>query len=203
MGLWDGIKKMAGDVVNEAANSTAEFFSGKANEMADDLKNKMASLINFDDALEKLDEAQQTCERDISPLIDFVQNLKNYVAEGKGKVDDFVGNVNVENLYKTVEFVDELPIPGIDLICKSLKLILRLIKPSLKNNNALPAPNSSDASTSDNERKINDMIEMAMEDGVMTPEEKEFILKKAEALGLDVDMVELKIMKRSRRIKEG
>lgn len=27
--------------------------------------------------------------------------------------------------------------------------------------------------------------------------------KKAEALGLDVDMVELKIMKRSRRIKEG
>lgn len=42
-----------------------------------------------------------------------------------------------------------------------------------------------------------------MEDGVMTPEEKEFILKKAEALGLDVDMVELKIMKRSRRIKEG
>lgn len=216
---WDAIKKKSIDMLDEVSNSSEilsdirKSVSEKVGAPSDPVeksdssindflsrktKDALASVIDFDDALEKLDTAQQMSEQDISPLVDFVKNLKSFVEEEMGTFDDFISNISAETLYKMVDKADELPVPGLDLVCKSLRLILKIIKPSLKSTNTQNFSNCSVDLASDNEQKINRMIDLVMEDGVMTLEEKEFILKKADALGLDVDMVELKIMKRSR-----
>lgn len=51
--------------------------------------------------------------------------------------------------------------------------------------------------------KIETLIEIAMEDGILTPEEEAFILSKTEKLGLDPDVVELKLMSLKKENADG
>ena len=85
----------AGQVFDSVADSTSSMvdsLSSKSSEVMDDFLRLMATefydIINkfdFDGALEKLNEVQASGERDISPLIDFVNNLKAFAEEGKKK----------------------------------------------------------------------------------------------------------------------
>lgn len=116
-------------------------------------------------------------------------------------VDDikhFVNNVDIDNLIDILDFVQDVPIPGIEFICKLLKYILKLLKPFQNKiqESSSPSVGLSDSAASplsEAEKKINMMINLAFEDGVITSAEKNFILMKAVELGLDREIVELKL----------
>lgn len=119
MGFFDGLSKKAGELydsaaeisknvtekagdlygsVAESAESTYNFLSSKGGEAAEGIQNLLASKFyetinhfDYDGTLEKLEEAQKTQEKDLSPLIDFVAKLKSFAEEGKkkyGKTND-------------------------------------------------------------------------------------------------------------------
>ena len=99
--LSKNVTEKAGDLydsVAESAESTYNFLSSKGGEAAEGIQNMLASKFyetinhfDYDGTLEKLEEAQKTQEKDLSPLIDFVAKLKSFAEEGKkkyGKTND-------------------------------------------------------------------------------------------------------------------
>lgn len=117
-------------------------------------------------------------------------------------INEFVKTIDFDTLIEIAELA--ALIPGIGTICAGIINILKVAKkfqPTadkvLTNADQLygVCANDSDSST-DNEAldKVNTLIEIALEDGIITEEEENFILERAQTLGLDTDEIKLKLL---------
>lgn len=119
-------------------------------------------------------------------------------------VREFAQTVDIDGVMEVAEVVSNLFPPPVSTICFVIIKVLRLAKnfvvapdsQAISSANSLALASGSDSLSTSNEAeiKIIKFIDIAMEDGVITPEEESFILSKAESLGLDVDMVKLRII---------
>lgn len=117
------------------------------------------------------------------------------------QVDDirsFVNSIDLDSISELIKYAAELPIPGIKVICKVLTVLLNLMRPFQTITKSVVTPNkvASTSAVPGAETKINALIDLAYEDGVLTDAEKSFILDKAAELGIDRDVVELKLKSR-------
>ncbi|MCQ2199885.1 MAG: hypothetical protein MJZ19_09240 [Paludibacteraceae bacterium] len=117
------------------------------------------------------------------------------------QVDDirsFVNSIDLDSISELIDYASLIPIPGMKVICKVLTMLLKLMKPFQTITKSVVSSNKvvSTSAVPDAEAKINALIDLAYEDGVLTDAEKSFILDKAAELGIDRDVVELKLKSR-------
>ena len=115
-------------------------------------------------------------------------------------IQEFVKTIDFDTLIEVAEFA--ALIPAIGTICVVIIKILKFAKkfqPTaskvLVNADQLyGVVNNNQVVVNEAEEKINTLIEIALEDGVITDEEENFILEKAQTLGLDTDEIRLKLI---------
>lgn len=115
-------------------------------------------------------------------------------------INEFIKTIDFDTLIEIAEFA--ALIPAIGTICVWIIKILKFAKKfqptadkMLTNADQLYGVCTSSTNI-DNEalNKVNTLIEIALEDGVITKEEESFILERAQTLGLDTDEIRLKLL---------
>lgn len=115
-------------------------------------------------------------------------------------INEFIKSIDFDTLIEVAEFA--ALIPAIGTICAWIIKILKFAKKfqptadkMLTNADQLYGVCTSRTNI-DNEalNKVNTLIEIALEDGVITEDEESFILEKAQTLGLDTDEIKLKLL---------
>ncbi|MCQ2234263.1 MAG: hypothetical protein MJZ24_05935 [Paludibacteraceae bacterium] len=119
-------------------------------------------------------------------------------------IQEFVKTIDFDTLIEVAEFA--ALIPAIGTICVVIIKILKFAKkfqPTaskvLVNADQLyGVVNNNQVVVNEAEEKINTLIEIALEDGVVTDDEANYILERAAVLGVDVDIVKLKLLSGNR-----
>lgn len=119
-------------------------------------------------------------------------------------IQEFVKTIDFDTLIEVAEFASL--IPAIGTICVVIIKILKFAKkfqPTaskvLVNADQLyGVVNNNQVVENEAEEKINTLIEIALEDGVVTDDEANYILERAAVLGVDVDIVKLKLLSGNR-----
>lgn len=119
-------------------------------------------------------------------------------------IQEFVKTIDFDTLIEVAEFA--ALIPAIGTICVVIIKILKFAKkfqPTaskvLVNADQLyGVVNNNQVVVNEAEEKINTLIEIALEDGVVTDDEANYILERAAVLGVNVDIVKLKLLSGNR-----
>lgn len=116
------------------------------------------------------------------------------------QVKSIVATAPVVEILEIAEvLVTILPIPGLPLVIKILRIASKLQDPTTK---ALGVSSQIVENVNDAQYKkqqddvIEQMIEIACEDGVIDGEEEKFLRNKATQIGMDPDILMLKVRKR-------
>lgn len=115
-------------------------------------------------------------------------------------IQEFVKTIDFDTLIGLAELAAS--IPALQPVCAVIIIILKFAKkfqPTackvLVNADQLyGVVNNNQVVVNEAQEKINMLIEIALEDGVITDEEENFILEKAQTLGLDTDEIRLKLI---------
>lgn len=169
------------------------------NEFANNMMSEMLKGVNVDAVIKATEHYGQRSGKDVSATVKFLNNLK---LSGGNKLVDIARNAPLPEILDTVETVARF-VPGIGGVATILIKVLRLmikLQPAETNSKhcMVGVQNSIDESnkytafipTGNNTELVSlrAMVDIALEDGALTDEEETFLLKKADAIGLDKDL---------------
>lgn len=108
------------------------------------------------------------------------------------KIKDNVDKVDLNQVMQIAESVaDVLPIPGIDIILKIIRILVRL-KPAASSGLSAAAnfmgkgqPIEREMSQDEIAERLEEMVNLALEDGVLTADEERVLMDAAAGYGLD------------------
>ena len=196
MGFLDKLKNVVTETPNMGSNKKND--CNHTNDFANNMIVEMLKGVNVDAVINATEYYGQRSGKDVSITVNFLNNLKS----SGSKFVDIARNAPLPEILDTIETVARF-VPGIGgvatIIIKVLRLMIK-IQPTENQTNfySTSLPNSSNENNKyftfipkgNNTEliSIRAMVDIALEDGELSDEEKTFLLKKADAIGIDKDL---------------